>query len=192
MVHFGLKTNGTNIESCFLTSFFQVESCQWIADRTAAPLQKGIINLIYVPLILNHCFIFLIALMRVITQSENFRSANCSLYQYGPPCIFFFTNHKVKMSAMLIKRFNFTQNLKNMCPLTVYRSFSLTYEFFEPFSPNRSEYVISQLFRAFFTLPKISDFFCLLPRFPPYTLLLCDANIGTLDRFLLQIRCLSH
>ena len=58
---------GTDIESCFqvqqLTSFFQVETCQGIADRTAAPFQEGIIDSISVPLILNRCFIFFMALM---------------------------------------------------------------------------------------------------------------------------------
>ena len=65
---------GTDIESCFqvqqLTSFFQVETCQWIADRTAAPLQEGIIDSISVPLILNRCFIFFMALMRVIRKFD--------------------------------------------------------------------------------------------------------------------------
>ena len=40
-------------------------SSEDIADRTAAPLQKGNIDLISVPLNLNCCFIFLMVLMRV-------------------------------------------------------------------------------------------------------------------------------
>ena len=38
--------------------------------KIAAPLQEGIIDSISVPLILNHYFIFLMALMRVIRKFE--------------------------------------------------------------------------------------------------------------------------
>ena len=99
-----------------LTSFFQEETCQWIADRTAAPLQKGNIDSISVPLILNRYFIFLMALMRVIKKFGQ----PIVLHPCMVPCyIFYFTNCMVKMSVILIERFNLTQNLKNMCPLTV-------------------------------------------------------------------------
>ena len=38
--------------------------------KIAAPFQEGIIDSISVPLILNHCFIFFMALMRVIRKFE--------------------------------------------------------------------------------------------------------------------------
>ena len=105
LIHFGLKTNGTDIESCFqvqqLTSFFQVETCQGIADRTAAPLQEGIIDLISVPLILNPYLIFLIW-------------------------------------------FNFTQNLKYMCPLTVFAIQAKKKIFLKCRNQNSSFFYVSQ------------------------------------------------
>ena len=86
---------GTDIESCFqvqqLTSFFQVETCQWIADRTAAPLQKGNIDSISVPLILNCYFIFLIAFLRVIKKSEV--SKLFSIHVWCPLYFLFCSSH---------------------------------------------------------------------------------------------------
>ena len=86
-----------------------METCQWIADRTAAPLQKGIIDSISVPLILNHYFIFYMALMRVI---KKFEVSKLFPIQVQSPSIFYFTYQVVIMSVILIKRVNFIQNLK--------------------------------------------------------------------------------
>ena len=65
-----------------------MKTCQWIADRTAAPLQEGIIDSISVPLILNRYSIFLIALMRVIKKSEVSKLL-CIHVWMVPPSLYF-------------------------------------------------------------------------------------------------------
>ena len=59
------------------------------------------------PLILNHYFIFLMALIRKFEVSKLFH-----IVVRVPPFIFYFTYHTVKMSVILIKRVNFIKNLK--------------------------------------------------------------------------------
>ena len=47
-------------------------------------------------------------------------SAKCSPYMYGAPYIFYFVHSIVKMVEMMVQRVDFEQNLKNICPATVY------------------------------------------------------------------------
>ena len=90
--------------------------CQWIADRTAAPLQKGNIDSISVPLILNRYFIFLMALMRVIKKSEVSKLYSihvcCPLY-------FLFCPSCCKKGQNNVQRVNFEEIRQLLCPVTV-------------------------------------------------------------------------
>ena len=47
-------------------------------------------------------------------------SAKCSPYMYGAPYIFDFVHPIVKTVEMMVQRVDFEQNLKNICPATVF------------------------------------------------------------------------